>query len=396
MRLTDPTFNRLKILRTLRRAGAISRVELAQHTGLTKGTITAMVDELIGKGLLAEDPPLQSPRGRPRKNLRIRHDAAYAVTLFPMLNDDASVDIVDLHGNRLHNHIGPMPRLAPAEEMPAIIAGLVRQCLDGAPLLRPTVKVAAIVIPGQIDQRRGVIHWLPDVNRGIPLRLKDLLEPMLGIPVVVENRATVVARAEHWFGSPDRSDNFSLFALMEWGMSGARYSGGILQSGYNGMNSEMSHIKIAFDGGRTCFCGGTGCLASYAAAGAVASMLAERQGIEVPAGSLPKLPEELLAGAIAAARRGDEDAQAVFEIAGRALGMAIAGHVNEHDPGRVILASTRADFLGLIEPAFRKAYDREVLPALHGITKVETVAFEAGLAWRGAAAVAIEEVFLTF
>lgn len=394
MRLTDQTFNRLKALRTLRREGAISRVELAHRTGLAKGTMTTLADELISKGLLTEDPPLHTSRGRPRINLRIRADAAYAVSLFPLAGDDmASVDIVDMHGNQLYNYVGAFSRLMPAEELPEAIARLVEQCLEGAPLLRPAVKVAAIIIPGQIDQRRGVVHWLPDVGPEAPLPLKEVLEPMIGIPVVVENRATVVARAEHWFGPSETSDNFSLFALMEWGMSGARYQNGTLQSGYNGMNSEMSHIKIAFEGGRSCFCGGTGCLASYATATAVVLMLAERRGQAAPA---EPHSEELFAEAVSSARKGDQAALAVFATAGRALGMAIAGHVNEHDPGRVILSSTRGDFLELIRPAFQATCEREMLPALRRQTVVETIEFARDLAWRGAAAVAIEEVFLTF
>ena len=50
MRLTDQAFNRLRTLRTLCRSRAISRVELAQRTGLAKSTISALADELIGNG----------------------------------------------------------------------------------------------------------------------------------------------------------------------------------------------------------------------------------------------------------------------------------------------------------------------------------------------------------
>ncbi|MCX7284931.1 MAG: ROK family transcriptional regulator [Novosphingobium sp.] len=397
--MSDQSFNRLKTLRTLRRLGAVSRVELAQRTGLTKATITALADELIGKGLLVEDPPLQSARGRPRINLRIRQDAAYAISLFPLMDDTASVDIVDLHGTRLHTHVGAMPRLAPNDALPGIIADLVGKCLDGAPSLRPAVRVAAIVIPGQIDQRGGVVHWLPKFGEQrplpppSPLPLKALLEPMIGLPVVVENRATVIARAEHWFGPVEHSDNFSLFAMMEWGMSGARYANGTLKSGFNGMNSEMAHIKIAFENGRSCFCGGTGCLAAYATVAAVFDMLAERKGMEPPQSPVS---DEVFSQVVDLARQGDEDAKAVFAVAARALGVAIASHVNEHDPGRVILASSRGRFLDVIEPELRAVYAAEVLPSLKDRTELQTLAITGDLAGRGAAAVAIEEVFLTF
>jgi transcriptional regulator of PTS gene len=392
MRITDQTFNRLRTLRLLRRHGAISRVELAQHTGLTKATITALTDEFVGKGLITEDKPTQAPRGRPRINLRIRQDAAYAIGFFPLMDGTASIDIIDLHGNSVYQEIGTFSRPPSIEALPETIAALMEQCLVNGPIPRSAISAAAIVIPGQVDHRNGVVHWMPPLSPHAPLPLKALLEPRIGFPVVVDNRATVMARAEHWFGNPGKSDDFSLFALMELGMSGARYADGFLQVGFNGMNAEMSHIKVAFEGGRPCMCGGTGCLGSYVTTIAIAFMLAERRGQEHP--PIPMVGQAF-ASAVAQAQAGDADACAVFATAGRALGTALASHVNEQDPGRVIVTGVNSALLEMVTPSLRETFERQLLPSLKSCTELDIRSLPPGMAWRGAAALAIEAVFLS-
>lgn len=162
--------------------------------------------------MLAEGPALQSARGRPRTHLRIQQDAAYAISIALLIDGFARIAIVDLHGSRVHTSIGEMPRLTPAVELPAVISRLVHNCLDGAPSLRANIKIAAIVIPAQTDQINGVVHWLPGMAQSLSLQLKEILEQEIGLPVIVEDPATIIARAEYWFGPAEHSDSFSLVA----------------------------------------------------------------------------------------------------------------------------------------------------------------------------------------
>ena len=391
MRLDDRTFNRLKIARLLRSTGAISRVELAQRTGLNKATITAQTDDLIHKGLLVEDEPSQSQRGRPRTNLRIRKDAAYALGFVPLMNGTASIDLVDLQGDRVYHEIGPFGRLGSIDDLASAIVESIEICLDSAPMPRSAIAAAGIVIPGQGDCQRGVVHWMPQFGRHAPVPLKALLEEQLALPVVIDNRATVLARAQHWFSDTREADDFSLFALMELGMSGAVYRDAILQSGVHGMNAEMSHIKVAFEGGRPCFCGGTGCLGSYVTTIGIAFMLAERRGQDLPEIAAVG---QAFAQAVADARAGNGDALAVFDVAGQALGTALASHANEHDPGRLIVTGTNGALLDMVQPAFHRAFDKQLLPSLRDCTVVEIRPLQPGMLWQGAAALAIEAVFL--
>ncbi|HEU5270632.1 MAG TPA: helix-turn-helix domain-containing protein, partial [Jatrophihabitans sp.] len=44
-----------------------SRAELAQRTGLTKATVSSLVDSLIAQGILAEGEPATARVGRPAR-----------------------------------------------------------------------------------------------------------------------------------------------------------------------------------------------------------------------------------------------------------------------------------------------------------------------------------------
>ena len=55
MRMPDPQFNRLTVLKKLRAAEPVSRTDLAHLSGLTGGSITAIVGDLVDRGLVLEE-----------------------------------------------------------------------------------------------------------------------------------------------------------------------------------------------------------------------------------------------------------------------------------------------------------------------------------------------------
>ena len=69
--------NRLRVIDALRRRGTASRSELARATGLSRTTVTTLVTELQGRGLVVEQPPPASRRraaGRGRPPILLRLD----------------------------------------------------------------------------------------------------------------------------------------------------------------------------------------------------------------------------------------------------------------------------------------------------------------------------------
>ena len=80
--VTAKSQNIRSILRALLYHHQISRVELAELTGLTTATITNLVNELLSLGLVRENGLKQvpSPRvGRPRRTVELNPDARFAI-----------------------------------------------------------------------------------------------------------------------------------------------------------------------------------------------------------------------------------------------------------------------------------------------------------------------------
>ena len=94
------TYNLNVVLSSVQAADGISRVEIAQQTGLTAQTVSVIVRRLIEQGIVIESGSLPSTGGKPRTTLRINPTAAYAIGIhFDPI--EVSVVVVDMKGQQL-------------------------------------------------------------------------------------------------------------------------------------------------------------------------------------------------------------------------------------------------------------------------------------------------------
>ena len=94
-------YNRAVVLDAIRRRSPVSRVELAEGTGLTNQTVSNVVRRLLDEGLVQEIGQAPSQGGKRRTLLSLRADAAYAVGIH--LDPDSTVAVLlDLAGRVLH------------------------------------------------------------------------------------------------------------------------------------------------------------------------------------------------------------------------------------------------------------------------------------------------------
>src|SRR5580765_3140513 len=92
--------NRLRVIETLYREPATSRFDLARRTGLSRATVSSLVDELRRAGVVEEhEATSERPRstGRPPILLSIVPGAAYAVGL-DFGHEHIRVAVCDLSG----------------------------------------------------------------------------------------------------------------------------------------------------------------------------------------------------------------------------------------------------------------------------------------------------------
>jgi glucokinase len=185
-----------------------------------------------------------------------------------------------------------------------------------------------IGVPGIIDMGSGMLRQSPNLPGWEDYPVREEIEQRLTTRVVLENDANVAALGEKWLGAAKDMDDMLMLTLGT-GVGGGIVLGERIWHGARGMAGEPGHINVVRDG-HPCGCGSHGCLEQYASATAVVRLAREAAA----SGKAPALAQAEAAGKLSAravfemAQQGDRPAQEVYKVAGRALGLALAGLVN--------------------------------------------------------------------
>jgi glucokinase len=186
-----------------------------------------------------------------------------------------------------------------------------------------------VVVPGVIDEERGIAVWSANVGfRDVPLR--DLLTERLGLPAALGHdvRAGGVAEARLGAGNGYRH---VLFLAIGTGIAGAHVVDGVAFAGAHGAAGEVGHI-IVRPGGPVCGCQARGCLEAVASAAAVGRAYSTRSGDTVSAAEVA-----------ARAASGDPLAVEVWAEAVDALADGLHTAVTLFDPEVVVIGGGLAE-----------------------------------------------------
>ncbi len=226
-----------------------------------------------------------------------------------------------------------------------------------------------IGMPGFIDIDSGVVLGaanLPGFD-GYPVR--DRIQKLLGIPIILENDANAAALGEKWIGA-GRDVNDLILITLGTGIGGGIISGGHVLHGFRGMAGELGHMTVIPDG-NPCGCGNSGCLEKHASATAIAGMGRMLSlGHDVTSEEVYKL-----------ASGGNERALAIFVSMGRALGIALANLINIFNFPLLLISGGPLPAWDFFAPAMFTEVRRRSFTFSHTATKIEkaTLGGDAGL-----------------
>lgn len=346
-----------------------SRADLASRTGLTKAAVSGMVDDLVERQLLDEDPPAVTGRGRPSRLLRLHPNAPTAVGLELNVDYVAAVRTT-LDGHELAAHRAEIDsRALPWRELTHHLVAAWRAVVrpSGAPVLG-----SGIAVPGVVDHA-GVVLRATNVPALTGANVAAAVATGLRVSrrsLVVDNEANLAALAERHAPMAERD---FVYVSGEVGVGAGIVIGGALFRGAGGMAGELGHVSIESKG-RPCGCGGQGCVEQYAGQDA----LLRAAGVTSV--------DALVAGLRDGRRR---YVRAVAE-AGSALGVGLAGLLNVIDVPTVVLGGLYAQVFEHLAPAVRDELDRRVLAADVRRPTVRAAHTGPEAAVRGAAAVVVQ------
>jgi predicted NBD/HSP70 family sugar kinase len=237
------------------------RSEVAARTGLARGSLTTIVPELIGSGLVRESRASSESRGRPSAPLEI-DGSRFAVVAIHITGTDITTESVDL-GSRA---ILVDRRQHGAPQDPEVLVDLAAQMMTDqlAEFERRSIAFvkAIVVIAAPVIGSPATVMWSTDLAWGA-VDLTTLLEarlPVLAGRTSLVNDAAMAALAEHraLYASGASAENI-IYVKSDTGIGGGAVANGELLLGAHGIAFEPGHIVVRRDG-NPCHCGRRGCL----------------------------------------------------------------------------------------------------------------------------------------
>jgi predicted NBD/HSP70 family sugar kinase len=323
--------NLFNILNSIREAGSISRVEIAEKTGQSKASVTNITALLIERGLIYEDQVESSTsRGRRRIMLMLNPDAAYTVGI-KIAAFRLSFAVVDFVG-QVKSTLSIPFRVG--ERSAAMLAAVaedgILHCLEDARLKLEDLSGCGLAIPGFVDSASGTCYWTPIQNGSSNIR--DLLAQRLDMDVYLENDANSFTVASQWFGLGKGIRNF-LVVTIEEGIGMGIVVDGKLYQGATGIAAEFGHMVIVPDG-EPCRCGKLGCFEAYSADSGI---LQQARKLLKRRKSGPDQDMLTIEEVTRWAREGDRGLRKIFQQSGEFLARGVAGLIQIFNPERVII-----------------------------------------------------------
>ncbi len=394
---TVKSHNLRAILLGLLRHEHVSRVDLAELTGLSTTTITNLITELLEQGIVIEEGPEILQRrpgaGRPRTALRLVPEARYAVGVHIGVGK-IRVAMTDLRAQILSCRSLAHSLDKSAEAVLAETGELVKEVITESGVPQTSVIGVGVGASGLVNPDTGVNLMAPNLGwRNVPIR--DWLTKQLGLPVCVDNNVRAMALGEALFGVA-QNVRVLAFVYARIGVGAGLVVDGQLHRGGGAGAGEIGHITIIPDGGAVCRCGNTGCLETLVSEPAImglAKELASQNGDGLLATHLQQMAEPTIEQVFAAARAGDLPTRTMLIERARYMGIALANLVNVLNPELILLGGIFSQGQDLLLPTIEATMRQRAFADLGQRVRLQTTSFSEYAGVIGGAALALTTFF---
>ena len=252
------------VLEVIRTAPPVSRAEIARRTGISKPTVSALLQDLLEMGLVSE-------------TVREELGPTYGALFFAPRPEAAHVLALDVGARRLRGAVADLDGVVhirrdvtveglDAHRIVGAAAALAEELCSGAGIGRKALQHAAIGVPGVVDRRDGRIWQATNVPALDGFQARDAFEAALSLPVTVENDIHLAALGEQRHGTKSGTgtdaESFA-FLSVGTGVGAGLILHGELHRGFAGAAGELDCAldPETFDDNDPC----AGALLEYAA-----------------------------------------------------------------------------------------------------------------------------------
>ncbi len=369
-------FNRLLVLNYVRDHGPIARVMLAQRLGLSRTTVSSIVDALLQDGLVQEGNFLNAaPRGGRRAILvHFNADAGRVLgvdvgrTHLTMILTNLAAEIVAQRSVSFDTDRGP-------EACLPILVSEIRTFVAASATSWEAIIGVGLGIPGPLSVDLHRLSSPPSMPGWDNVDIWEPLRAAFNKPLYIDNDANMGALGESRLGA-GRGCTDMAYVKIGTGIGCGLIINGRIYGGHQGSAGELGHLTID-ENGPVCVCGNRGCLETLAGARAIVadaqqrSSLARKQASEATNTTTQHsyMYTDII-DVIKAAQQGDAASIAALEHAGERIGLALAGLVNLFNPAIIVIGGGVARAGDSLLAPLRRVVASSSLPAAWKGTRI--------------------------
>lgn len=317
--------NRARIVESLQRHGHLTQVELAGATGLSAATVSNIVKELSGSGVLNTSTSIRS--GRRAVEVTLARQAGLVAGLH-FSSRHVHVAICDVDRTVVAEHRAPLAHDHKYDRELDRAALLLSDMVDNLDTSLSDLLAIGMALPVPVDAASGLIAT-PGLLRGwdgVPVA--TALADRVQLPVFIDTEANLGGLAEVRYGAA-RGARGAAYLRIGYTIGGGLLIAGAPFHGVHGRAGQIGHLTID-EHGPICRCGNRGCLETLAAGPALLDLFREDSRFQ------------RLRDIVSRADEGDAGARRAIADAGRHIGIAAAGLANLFDPDLIVVGGELA------------------------------------------------------
>lgn len=365
-----------EVLAHIRTAGALTRGELVEITGLPRSTINHAVGQLLADGSVVESQSETkgpgSGSGRPGTKL-CAAPGNHFVAGIDFGHCHVHTAVADDSGRILGEERVELPVDLRAVEALDVAANAILRLQSDHAIQRIDAVVAGL--PGPLDTRTGLVCSPTILSDWVGLAPVKELERRLGTLVHAENDAFLGAFGELRHGAGRGLEEF-LYVKVSHGIGACPVINGRPYHGATGIAGEIGHTQLPTESG-LCRCGQRGCLEAVVSIDTVRQQVTHSHpGVDLSGVPLAEIDDPMT-------RR-------ILDEAGRTLGRVLAAMCNLLNPTAVILGGELGTVGGAMTEGVEASIRRYVAPAVSAAARVMPAALGARAELTGAVAMAVE------
>ncbi|MCI9887105.1 ROK family transcriptional regulator [Micrococcales bacterium 31B] len=196
-------FNETVVFDYIRRSmQGISRVEIAQHTGLSAQTVSNVCRRLVDRNMVVETRGEPQGKGKPRVMLTVNPSHGYAVGLHldPLRTAWA---LYDMAGEPVRSGRAPTAFTERPDHFMDWVCGEIEGMIRDARVAREQILGLGVAAPGPLDREHGIMLTPPLFYNWRNVRLAAGLESRLGLPTQLDRDGPASAVGTLWWGGRD-------------------------------------------------------------------------------------------------------------------------------------------------------------------------------------------------